>query len=158
MDAPFGYFASYRNLCNMGKAKDFGFQKSEKDFEMIHLIGKDILRFHTIFWPVVLESCDMVLPNKIRTHGFVTVNGEKMPKSRGTYVTASKFLDSGINPEFIRYYFASKLAGASEADIDFDVDDFVEKINSDIIGKLVNIPSRVGRILNKYFESEVLNS
>jgi methionine--tRNA ligase len=158
MDAPFGYFASYRNLCNMGKAKDFGFHKSEKDFEMIHFIGKDILRFHAIFWPVVLESCDMVLPNKIRTHGFVTVNGQKMSKSRGTYVTARKFLDSGINPEFLRYYFASKLAGASEADIDFDIDDFVEKVNSDIIGKLVNIPSRVGRILNKYFESEVLNS
>ena len=158
MDAPFGYFASYRNLCNMGKAKDFGFHKSEKDFEMIHFIGKDILRFHVIFWPVVLESCDMVLPNEIRTHGFVTVNGEKMSKSRGTYVTARKFLDSGINPEFLRYYFASKLAGASETDIDFDIDDFVEKVNSDIIGKLVNIPSRVGRILNRYFESEVLNS
>jgi methionyl-tRNA synthetase len=158
MDAPFGYFASYRNLCNMGKAKDFGFHKSEKDFEMIHFIGKDILRFHAIFWPVVLESCDMVLPNKIRIHGFVTVNGEKMSKSRGTYVTARKFLDSGINPEFLRYYFASKLAGASETDIDFDIDDFVEKVNSDIIGKLVNIPFRVGRILNRYFESEVLNS
>lgn len=156
MDAPFGYFASYRNLSNMGLAKDFGFSDTQKDVNLIHFIGKDILRFHSIFWPIVLDAANMTLPSRIISHGFVTVNGEKMSKSKGTFITARKYLDSGIEPEFLRYYFASKM-NDNENDINFDIEDFVRVINDELIGKIINIPARLASVVNKAYKGKILN-
>ena len=156
MDAPFGYLASYKNLCNKGGAEDHGFYKDKKSIHLVHFIGKDILRFHSIFWPIVLDAANMKLPSQIVSHGFVTVNGEKMSKSKGTFITARKYLSSNIEPEFLRYYFASKMNN-NENDINFDIDDFVRVINNELIGKIINIPARLASVINKAYEGKILN-
>lgn len=155
MDAPFGYIASYQNFRNAELEKGNSHHKHEKYANLVHFVGKDILRFHTIFWPIVLDATNLNLPYKIFSHGFVTVNGEKMSKSKGTFITARKFLDSGIDPELLRYYFASKL-GNNEKDVNFDIEDFVRTINDDLIGKLINIPSRLGAIINKAYGGRII--
>lgn len=156
MDAPFGYFASYKNLCDKGGAEAYNFDGSRKDVQLIHFIGKDILRFHTVFWPIVLDAAGMTLPNKIISHGFITVNGEKMSKSKGTFITARKYLDSGIDPELLRYYLASKMNN-NERDINFDIEDFVNSVNNELIGKIINIPSRLASVINKAYGGRILN-
>ncbi len=150
LDAPIGYIASSRNYCDNHclDYKDFWFGK---DSEIHHFIGKDILYFHTLFWPAMLKGAGFNTPKKIHIHGFVTVNGQKMSKSRGTFVSASTYLKY-LDPEYLRYYYASKLTDRTE-DIDINFEDFVSKVNSDLVGNFVNIISRSVGILGKHFEN-----
>ncbi len=141
VDAPIGYFGSFKNLAAR-KGLDFdGFVKRGSDAELVHFIGKDILYFHALFWPAMLKFSGRRTPTHVYAHGFLTVNGEKMSKSRGTFITAESYLQQGLNPEWLRYYYAAKL-GASMEDIDLNIDDFVARVNSDLVGKYVNIASR----------------
>lgn len=146
LDAPIGYMATTKNWC---KTKGVNFDdiwRGDK-FEIHHFIGKDILYFHTLFWPAMLMVAGFSTPKKINIHGFLTVNGEKMSKSRGTFINASDYL-AHLNPEFLRYYYAAKL-GPGVDDLDLNLSDFVFRINSDVLGKVVNIGSRLGKIVNK---------
>ena len=156
LDAPIGYMASFQNLLQK-KELDIKFDDYWKDSEkteLYHFIGKDILYFHALFWPATLNFSGYRKPTKIFSHGFLTVNGEKMSKSRGTFITARSFLDHIKEPEYLRYYYASKL-NDSMADIDLSLDDMVTKVNSDLVGKLVNIPSRTFGFINKYFDGKI---
>jgi methionyl-tRNA synthetase len=158
LDAPIGYFASFKNLCAR-RGIDFeaftGEVKSrDEGTEMIHFIGKDILYFHALFWPAMLEQAKLRKPTFIYSHGFLTVDGEKMSKSRGTFITAESYLRQGLNPEWLRYYYAAKL-GPTMGDIDLSLDDFVARVNSDLVGKYVNIASRASTFLLKHFEGEL---
>ncbi len=160
LDAPVGYFASFANYVARRRAEDDtlaqdDFLRPGGDTELVHFIGKDILYFHALFWPAMLEHSGYRTPSKIFAHGFLTVNGEKMSKSRGTFITAESYLRLGINPEWLRYYYAAKL-GPSMEDIDLNLEDFVARVNSDLVGKYVNIISRYGAILNKHFDGRVL--
>jgi len=164
LDAPIGYFGSFRNYCDKqtaaGKPVDFDAftdakKASAEKTEMIHFIGKDILYFHALFWPAMLEKAGYRTPNHIYAHGFLTVDGEKMSKSRGTFITAQSYLEQGLNPEWLRYYYAAKL-GPSMEDIDLNLEDFVARVNSDLIGKYINIVSRCASILHKHFNGAVL--
>jgi methionyl-tRNA synthetase len=146
LDAPIGYMASVLNWCNDDQQR-FDDIWRNPDAEIVHFIGKDILYFHTLFWPALLMAGDYTLPAKVNVHGFLTLNGEKMSKSRGTFITAKQYLEH-LNPEFLRYYFAAKLAG-NMSDIDLNIEDFVYKVNSDLLGKYINIASRLGSILSK---------
>jgi len=159
LDAPVGYFGSFRNY--VAKQQALGKGISEADFleaagakaagtEMVHFIGKDILYFHALFWPAMLEHSGYRTPTQINAHGFLTVNGEKMSKSRGTFITAQSYLDLGMNPEWLRYYYAAKLNGSME-DIDLNLDDFVARVNSDLVGKYINIASRCAGFITKRF-------
>ena len=155
LDAPVGYFASFLNLCAR-KGLDFdaftdAVKSRDQGTEMIHFIGKDILYFHALFWPAMLESAGFRTPTHIYAHGFLTVNGEKMSKSRGTFITAESYLGQGLNPEWLRYYYAAKLNATME-DIDLNFDDFVARVNSDLVGKYVNIASRAAGFLLKHFD------
>ena len=132
------------------------FWKDDKKSELIHFIGKDILYFHALFWPATLEFSNFRKPTKIFAHGFLTVNGEKMSKSRGTFITARSYLDSIKNTDFLRYYYSSKLNDSME-DIDLNFDDFVSKVNSDLVGKLINIPSRTSGFVVKYFKNKLVS-
>ena len=146
LDAPVGYIATTENWAqSIGKSGD-DFWKS-KDVEIHHFIGKDIVYFHTLFWPAMLSVANYELPKKVHVHGFLTVNGEKMSKSRGTFILARTYLEH-LNPEFLRYYYASKLTSCAD-DLDLNMDDFVYKVNSDVVGKVINIASRLGSILHK---------
>jgi methionyl-tRNA synthetase len=161
LDAPVGYFASFRNLCDE-KGIDFdaftdAVKSRDHNTEMIHFIGKDILYFHALFWPAMLESAKFRTPNHIYAHGFLTVNGEKMSKSRGTFITAESYLKQGLNPEWLRYYYAAKLNSTME-DIDLSLDDFVARVNSDLVGKYVNIASRTAVFISKHFGGVLANS
>ena len=153
LDAPIGYMASFRDLCNR-QGLDFDAYWKGEDTELYHFIGKDILYFHALFWPAMLHFAGFRTPNEIFTHGFLTVNGEKMSKSRGTFINAASYLEHGLNPEYLRYYYAAKLNGTME-DVDLNFDDFVARVNSDLVGKYVNIASRVATLLEKHFSSEV---
>jgi len=146
LDAPIGYIATTKNWC---KAKGMNFDEiwHGKNFEIHHFIGKDILYFHTLFWPAMLMVSGFSTPRKVNIHGFLTVNGEKMSKSRGTFINAADYLKY-VDPEFLRYYYAAKL-GAGVDDLDLNLSDFVFRINSDVLGKVVNIGSRLGKIVNK---------
>jgi methionyl-tRNA synthetase len=148
LDAPIGYMASFKNLCDK-KNLDFEefWQKNSKT-ELYHFIGKDIAYFHTLFWPAMLDGADYRTPTKVFCHGFLTINGEKMSKSRGTFIKAQDFIKH-ISPEYLRYYFAAKLQDSVE-DIDLNLDDFRFRINSDLIGKLINIASRTAGFLKKF--------
>ncbi|MDD4183545.1 MAG: methionine--tRNA ligase [Candidatus Omnitrophica bacterium] len=146
LDAPIGYIATTKNWCKT-KGMNFDDIWRGKNFEIHHFIGKDILYFHTLFWPAMLMVSDFSTPTKINIHGFLTVNGEKMSKSRGTFMNASDYLKH-IDPEFLRYYYAAKL-GPGVDDLDLNLNDFVFRINSDVLGKVVNIGSRLGKIVNK---------
>jgi len=146
-DAPIGYLGSFMQLCGRTGLQFDDFFKPDAPTELHHFIGKDILYFHTLFWPAVLEGSGMRRPTSVHTHGFVTINGQKMSKSRGTFITARRYLDS-FKAEYLRYYFAAKL-GAGIDDIDMNLDEFSSRCNSDIVGKLVNIASRCAGFITK---------
>ena len=147
LDAPIGYMASFKNLCDQ-KNLDFDqFWNADSSAELYHFIGKDIVNFHALFWPAMLTSANFRTPTKVCVHGFVTVNGKKMSKSRGTFINARCYLDH-LNPEYLRYYYASKLT-ASVEDIDLNLEDFIQKVNSDLVGKVVNIASRCAKFITK---------
>ncbi|WP_317134075.1 methionine--tRNA ligase [Methylococcus mesophilus] len=138
-----------------GKLDFAEYWKKDSGAELYHFIGKDILYFHALFWPAMLEHSDFRTPTRIFAHGFLTVNGEKMSKSRGTFITAQSYLEQGLNPEWLRYYYACKLNGTME-DIDLSLEDFVARVNSDLVGKYINIASRTAGFLTKRFEGRVL--
>lgn len=155
LDAPIGYMASFKNLIDQkGNVKFDDFWSPDSSTELYHFIGKDILYFHALFWPATLNFAGYRKPTKIFAHGFLTVNGEKMSKSRGTFITARSFLNNINEPEFLRYYFASKL-NDSMSDIDLNLDDLMSKVNSDLVGKLVNIPSRTFGFIHKLFDGKI---
>jgi methionyl-tRNA synthetase len=145
LDAPIGYMAAFKNLCDQQSINFDHFWKNDSTTELYHFIGKDIVNFHALFWPSMLKSADFRTPTKVCVHGFVTVNGKKMSKSRGTFINARCYLDH-LNPEYLRYYYASKLSGTVE-DIDLNLEDFVQKVNSDLVGKVVNIASRCAKFI-----------
>ena len=161
LDAPIGYLASLKNYFETGKARVNGEKRSfdafiapSSEVEQYHFIGKDIIYFHTLFWPAMLEFSKRKLPKNVFVHGFITVSGEKMSKSRGTGISPQRYLDVGMNPEWLRYYIATKLNDKVE-DIDFNPDDFVARVNSDLIGKYVNIASRAAPFLTKHFDGRL---
>jgi methionyl-tRNA synthetase len=146
-DAPIGYLASFTQLCARTGLQFDDFLKVDSTAEMHHFIGKDILYFHTLFWPAVLQASAMRRPTAVHAHGFLTINGQKMSKSRGTFITARRYLDH-LPAEYLRYYFAAKL-GSGIDDIDMNLDEFTARLNSDIVGKLVNIASRCAGFITK---------
>lgn len=157
VDAPVGYYASFKNLADrLGLTFEDWIRPGSKA-EQYHFVGKDILYFHTLFWPAMLEFSGHRTPTNVFAHGFLTVDGAKMSKSRGTFITAKSVIDCGINPEWLRYYFAAKLSNTME-DIDLSLDDFQARVNSDLVGKYVNIASRAAGFLLKRFEGRVLDS
>ncbi len=154
LDAPVGYMASFQQYCQTHPELDFdSFWKKDSTTELYHFIGKDITYFHTLFWPAVLMAADYRLPTSVFVHGFVTVNGEKMSKSRGTFITAKAYLER-LDSEYLRYYFAAKLNGRVE-DVDLNFKDFMARINSDLVGKIINIASRTASFIGKYFENQL---
>lgn len=182
LDAPIGYLASFKNLCDnenldfkqffdsdlaelVSLADPIGSETlvsysasstaSPNTTELYHFIGKDIIQFHVLFWIAILHSIGFRLPNNIFAHGYVNVNKQKMSKSKGTFITAKEYLDSGLNPEYLRYYFASKLSNKIE-DINFDWLDFQNKINTDLIGKYINIASRTSKIIQKRLNNKII--
>jgi methionyl-tRNA synthetase len=148
LDAPVGYMGSFKQLCNKSGIDFNDYWKQGSDAELYHFIGKDILYFHALFWPAMLQHAGFRTPTKLFSHGFLTVNGEKMSKSRGTFITARSYIDHIKNTEYLRYYYAAKLNGSME-DLDLNLDDFVAKVNSDLIGKYINIASRAAPFLTK---------
>ncbi|RFC33204.1 MAG: methionyl-tRNA synthetase [Candidatus Nitrotoga sp. MKT] len=157
LDAPVGYMGSFKKLCD-AKGIDFDdYWKPGSDTELYHFIGKDILYFHALFWPAMLQHAGFRTPTKLFAHGFLTVNGEKMSKSRGTFITADSYLKQGLNPEYLRYYYAAKLNGTLE-DLDLNLEDFVAKVNSDLVGKYVNIASRCAGFIHKFFYGQLASS
>src|SRR5450755_3373631 len=146
-DAPIGYLASFTQLCARTDLKFDDFFHIDSTAELHHFIGKDILYFHTLFWPAVLQGAGLRRPTAVHAHGFVTINGQKMSKSRGTFITARRYLDS-FSPEYLRYYFAAKLGPGIE-DLDMNLEEFTARLNSDIVGKLVNIASRCAGFISK---------
>jgi methionyl-tRNA synthetase len=156
LDAPIGYMASFKNLC--GKLglnfDDYWAPGAESKTEVYHFIGKDIVYFHALFWPAMLHGANFRKPSGVFAHGFLTVNGHKMSKSRGTFIKGRTYLDHLQNPEYLRYYFASKLSGSVE-DIDLNLEDFTLKVNSDLVGKVVNIASRCAGFINKQFDGQL---
>ena len=154
LDAPIGYMASFKHLATQRQLDFDAWWKAGSETELYHFIGKDILYFHALFWPAILKNAGYRTPNGIFAHGFLTVNGAKMSKSRGTFITAESYLASGMNPEWLRYYFASKINGSME-DIDLNLADFIARVNSDLIGKFVNIASRTAGFISKQFNGEL---
>ncbi|MGZ4960691.1 MAG: methionine--tRNA ligase [Methylomonas sp.] len=150
LDAPIGYMASFKALCAKQGLDFDAFWSKDSDTELYHFIGKDIIYFHALFWPAMLYGADFRTPSAIFSHGFLTVNGEKMSKSRGTFIKARTYLDH-LNPEYLRYYFAAKLSAGVD-DIDLNFDDFSQRVNSDLIGKVVNIASRCSGFIAKRFD------
>ncbi|CAH0290836.1 Methionine--tRNA ligase [Pseudomonas sp. Bi123] len=148
LDAPIGYMASFKNLCNRTPALDFdAFWGKDSTAELYHFIGKDIVNFHALFWPAMLEGAGFRKPTGINVHGYLTVNGQKMSKSRGTFIKARTYLDH-LSPEYLRYYYAAKLSRGVD-DLDLNLEDFVQKVNSDLVGKVVNIASRCAGFIHK---------
>ena len=150
MDAPVGYMASFQNLSDRTEGLDFeDFWRADSEAEVHHFIGKDIINFHCLFWPAVLQGAGYRTPTKVHTHGFITVDGVQMSKSRGTFINAGTYLEH-LDPEYLRYYFATKLA-ANTDDVDIQLDDFVQRVNSDLVGKVVNIASRCAGFIHRGF-------
>ncbi|HEY5101496.1 MAG TPA: methionine--tRNA ligase subunit beta, partial [Steroidobacteraceae bacterium] len=152
LDAPIGYLASLKNYC-VRRGIDFAGLLANPELEQIHFIGKDIIYFHTLFWPALLKfsGAPYKIPDHVYVHGFITVSGEKMSRSRGTGISPLRYLDVGMNAEWLRYYIAAKLNGSVE-DLDFNPDDFIARVNSDLIGKYVNIASRAANFITKHFD------
>ena len=149
MDAPIGYMASFKNLCERS-GRDFdAYWGKDSEAELYHFIGKDIIYFHALFWPAMLAGAGLRTPTAVFAHGFLTIDGKKMSKSRGTFIRARTYLDH-LNPEYLRYYFAAKL-GSGIDDLDLNLEDFVQRVNSDLVGKVVNIASRCAGFINKRF-------
>jgi len=154
LDAPIGYMGSFKNLCAK-RGLDFDeYWKPDSQAELYHFIGKDILYFHTLFWPAELVNAGYRAPTNVYAHGFLTVDGAKMSKSRGTFITAESYLAQGLNPEWLRYYFAAKLGNTME-DLDLNLDDFIARVNSDLVGKFVNIASRSAGFIAKRFNGQL---
>jgi methionyl-tRNA synthetase len=154
VDAPVGYMASFKNLCDKTNGLSFDeYWNKDSDAELYHFIGKDITYFHCLFWPAMLEGAGFRKPTAVNVHGFVTVNGAKMSKSKGTFIKGRTYLDH-LNPEYLRYYFASKLSDAV-SDIDLNFEDFAQKVNSDLVGKVVNIASRCASFITKRFDGKL---
>lgn len=147
LDAPIGYMASFQNWCQRSGYHFDDYWAADSTTELYHFIGKDIINFHGLFWPAMLESAGYRKPSAIYAHGFLTVNGKKMSKSRGTFIQASTYLEH-LDAEYLRYYYASKLSGSVD-DIDLNLDDFIQKVNTDLVGKLVNIASRSARFVSR---------
>ena len=157
LDAPVGYMASFRNLCDRDESLDFDeYWKADSDTELYHFIGKDIMYFHTLFWPAVLIGAGYRTPTSVFAHGFLTVNGQKMSKARGTFINGRAYLDH-LNPSHLRYYYAAKL-GPTIEDIDLNLDDFIARVNSDLVGKLVNIASRCAGFISKRFDGNLAST
>ncbi len=153
LDAPIGYMASFKNLCDK-QGLDFDeFWAKDSDVELYHFIGKDIIYFHALFWPAMLSGAGFRTPSAVFSHGFLTVNGEKMSKSRGTFIKARTYLEH-LNPEYLRYYFAAKLTDGID-DLDLNFDDFSQRVNSDLVGKVVNIASRCSGFIKKRFDGKL---
>lgn len=154
LDAPIGYMASFQNLCDRTEGLTFDeFWGPDSDAELYHFIGKDIIYFHALFWPAMLHGADFRSPTAVFAHGFLTVDGQKMSKSRGTFIKARTYLDH-LNPEYLRYYFAAKLGSGIE-DIDLSLEDFQARVNSDLVGKVVNIASRCAGFIKKRFDGKL---
>lgn len=154
LDAPVGYMASFKNLCDRIGVDFDEYFKADSQTEMYHFIGKDILYFHALFWPAMLHFSGHRAPTGVYAHGFLTVDGQKMSKSRGTFITAKSYLEQGLNPEWMRYYIAAKLNSKIE-DIDLNLQDFISRVNSDLVGKYVNIAARASGFIAKRFESRL---
>ncbi|NBW00587.1 MAG: methionine--tRNA ligase [Betaproteobacteria bacterium] len=154
LDAPVGYYASLKKYCDDHGLSFASFTAPDSEVEQYHFIGKDILYFHTLFWPAMLKFSGFRTPTNVFAHGFLTVDGAKMSKSRGTFITAQSYLDQALNPEWLRYYFAAKLNGSME-DLDLNLSDFIAKINSDLVGKYVNIASRCAGFITKRFGGQL---
>ena len=153
VDAPIGYMTSFHELCQREGIDFDEFWRPGSETELYHFIGKDIIYFHTLFWPAMLHAADYRLPTSVFVHGFLTVNGKKMSKSRGTFILARTYLDH-LEPDYIRYYFASKL-GSALVDIDLNLDDFQARVNADLVGKVINIASRCAGFINKRFDGRL---
>lgn len=154
LDAPVGYIASFKNYCEKHPEINFNdYWVDENKTELYHFVGKDIIYFHGLFWPAMLHGAEFRTPTAIYTHGFLTVNGQKMSKSRGTFINARKYLDH-LNPEYLRYYFAAKLSDTIE-DIDLSLTDFMQRVNADLVGKVINIASRCASFIHKYFDGKL---
>ena len=154
VDAPIGYMASFKDLCGRRSDLDFdAFWRRGSEAELYHFVGKDIAYFHTLFWPALLKASGFRAPTAVFCHGFLTVNGEKMSKSRGTFIKARTYLEH-LDPEYLRYYFAAKL-GAGIEDIDLKLDDFVARVNADLVGKVVNIASRCAGFISRKFDGHL---
>ncbi|MEQ1635788.1 MAG: methionine--tRNA ligase [Methylococcales bacterium] len=156
LDAPIGYMASFKNLCDKQGLDFDAYWGKESTVELYHFIGKDIIYFHALFWPAMLAGADFRTPSAIFAHGFLTVNGEKMSKSRGTFIKARTYLEH-LNPEYLRYYFAAKLSAGVD-DIDLNFDDFAQRVNADLVGKVVNIASRCSSFIHKRFEGKLADN
>lgn len=156
LDAPVGYMASFKNLCDRIGIDFDEYCKADSQTEMYHFIGKDILYFHALFWPAMLHFSGHRAPTGVYAHGFLTVDGQKMSKSRGTFITAKSYLEQGLNPEWMRYYIAAKLNSKIE-DIDLNLQDFISRVNSDLVGKYVNIAARASGFIAKRFEGRLKN-
>ncbi|HFC5574356.1 TPA: methionine--tRNA ligase [Neisseria gonorrhoeae] len=154
LDAPVGYMASFKNLCDRIGIDFDEYFKADSQTEMYHFIGKDILYFHALFWPAMLHFSGHRAPTGVYAHGFLTVDGQKMSKSRGTFITAKSYLEQGLNPEWMRYYIAAKLNGKIE-DTDLNLQDFISRVNSDLVGKYVNIAARASGFIAKRFEGRL---
>ena len=154
LDAPVGYMASFKNLCDRIGIDFDEYCKADSQTEMYHFIGKDILYFHALFWPAMLHFSGHRAPTGVYAHGFLTVDGQKMSKSRGTFITAKSYLEQGLNPEWMRYYIAAKLNSKIE-DIDLNLQDFISRVNSDLVGKYVNIAARASGFIAKRFEGRL---
>ncbi|OUS24330.1 methionine--tRNA ligase [Thalassotalea sp. 42_200_T64] len=150
LDAPIGYMGSFKNLCDKKGINFDEFWKKDSDAELYHFIGKDIIYFHSLFWPAMLKGADYRQPTSVYAHGFVTVNGTKMSKSKGTFIKGRTYLDH-LNPEYLRYYFAAKLTSRID-DLDLNLEDFAQRVNSDLVGKVVNIASRCASFISKKFD------
>jgi len=154
LDAPVGYLASFKALCERTGLKFDDFLGAGSRAEMHHFIGKDIINFHGLFWPAMLHGAQMRVPTALHVNGYLTVNGAKMSKSRGTFIQARTYLDSGLNPEYLRYYFAS-LLNDTPVDVDLDLKAFEERVNSHLVGKWVNIASRTAGFVHKFFDGRL---
>lgn len=156
LDAPVGYMASFKAYCDKNDIDFNAYWKPNSEAELYHFIGKDIIYFHALFWPAMLSGAGFRTPNAIYAHGFLTVDGQKMSKSRGTFIMAKTYLEN-LNPEYLRYYFAAKLSSKID-DIDLNLEDFAQRVNSDLVGKVVNIASRCAGFVVKKFEGKLASS
>ena len=156
LDAPVGYLASFKALCDQTGLKFDDFLGADSTAEMHHFIGKDIINFHGLFWPAMLHGAQFRTPTALHVNGYLTVNGAKMSKSRGTFIQARTYLDAGLHPEFLRYYFATMLSDAP-VDVDLDLKAFEERVNSHLVGKWVNIASRTAGFVQKFFDGKLAN-
>jgi methionyl-tRNA synthetase len=156
LDAPIGYMAACQKYCTEHQLDFNEFWKKDSDVELYHVVGKDIMYFHSLFWPAMLKGAQYRLPNAIFTHGFLTINGQKMSKSRGTFIQAQQFAKH-LPTDTLRYYFAAKMNGSLE-DLDLSSDDYIARVNADLIGKVINIASRSASFIHKYFAGQLSSS